>query len=562
MALFGSVFTMASCWGAGCVVARRESSVAIRFVLGAAVMSLAVFVLAMVHLTNTWTLSALGIAALVLGCKLRIHPNSAATKRPPLWMIAIFVPFFIWYLIYALAPEASPDGSGYHLGLVRRYFEHDGLVRITTSMYASLTQSVEMLFLMAYTFGRGPAAAVVHLAFLGALAASLIGFDKRSGWAAAMLLVASPVVAIDAASAYNDVALASVVFALFVLLEREDANPWLIGLLAGFAFGIKYTGIVALPYALFRCRKPAVLAGALLTMAPWMAKNWVFVENPVAPFFNRIFPNDFMRVSTEDKYREAMRHYNGGSIGFDTPLEVTVRGGILQGIAGPAFLLLPVAFLAWRDPAIRRLLAAGVVFGLPWFANLGTRFLIPSLAFFALAIAASLVTFRHGRILMAGVAAVQMLAAAPTAIDRYAAAYVWHIPDVPWRAALGIEAEDSYLRKKLGATYDLARLIERTVPVGCRVYTAWPLPEAFTGREILLDYTAALNNRLAEALASGMPAAAAEFRNAGVTWLLLHKDEKAGIQFANHASEWGVNLAAESGAGRLYKIEGKCFGSY
>jgi len=529
-----------------------------RFVLGAAGVSLSIFALAALHLANAWAFAIFGAATLAAGILLKRNPYSTANHA--IWIL--FAPLFAWYLIYALAPEASPDGSGYHLGLVRRYFEHDGLVRITTSMYASLTQGLEMLFLMAYAFGREPAAAVVHLSFLAALATLLIGFDRRTGWAAALLVVASPVVAVDAASAYNDVALACVLFALFVLLERGEVNPWLVGLLAGFAFGIKYTGIVALPYALFRCRKPAVLAGALLTISPWMLKNWVFVHNPVAPFFNRAFPNEFMRASVEDQYRNAMRHYNGASIGFDTPLEVTVRGGLLQGIAGPAFLLLPIAVFAWREPAVRRLLAAGVVFALPWFLNLGTRFLIPSLAFFALAIAIGLGSFRCRRFLLPAVAGVQLLAAAPAAIDRYAAPYVWHIAEVPWRAALGIEPEDAYLRKRLGETYDLARMIEREVPAGCPVYTAWPLPEAYTGREILLNYTAALNNRLEEALATAKPEASAEFRNAGVTWLLLHNDEKAGMLFAGHAADWGAKLAATSGAGRLYKLEGKCFGSY
>ncbi|MEO8025935.1 MAG: glycosyltransferase 87 family protein [Bryobacteraceae bacterium] len=564
LALFGSAFTVASCWGAGSLAAPREQSGALRFVVGAAVLSLAVFLLAAMHLANVWAFAVLGAVALA-GAFWLVRNSRPRVSSSASWTLWILAPFFAWYLIYALAPEASPDGSGYHLGLVRRYFEHGQLLRITTSMYASLTQGLEMLFLMAYSFGRnavdgGSAAAVVHLAFLAALAKLLTDFDPRVGWAAAAIVVASPVVAIDAASAYNDVALACVLFALFVLLEREDANPWLVGLLAGFAFGIKYTGIVALPYALARCRKPAVLAGALLTIAPWMVKNWVFVANPVAPFFNRVFPNDFMRASTEDRYRAAMRDLGGG-IGWDTPLEVTVRGGKLQGILGPAFLLTPVALLAVRQPEGRRLLLAGTIFALPWFVNLGTRFLIPAVPFFALALVSALGSLTNSRVVLAGLAAVQMVAAAPAAVDRYAAPYVWHMAEVPWRAALRLEPPDAYLRKRLGETYQIARMIDATVPAGCRVYTAWPLPDAYTGREILLDYTAALNNRLSDALATGRPESAAEFRNAGVTWLLLHREEKAAAEFAAHSEAWGAQLVAESGAGRLYRMEGKCFGS-
>ncbi len=558
LALFGSAMTVGSCWGAGCLVARREPTFGMRFAVGAAVISLAVFILAALHLATAPVFLVLGLAAIGAGWRMRGSDTSTLPIRP--WML--LAPLFIWYAVYALAPEASPDGSGYHLGLVRRYFEHAGLVRITTSMYASLSQGVEMLFLMAYAFGRGPSAALVHLTFLAALAGLMISFDKRRGWAAAALVVASPVVAVDAASAYNDVGLACAVFAMFVLLERDEVNPWLVGLLAGFAFDIKYTGIVALPYALLRCRKPQVLAAALLMMSPWLVKNWIQVDNPVAPFFNRLFPNAYMRVATEDQYRNAMRNYNGARLGLDTPLEVTIRGGILQGIVGPAFLLTPVVLVAWRDAQARRLLLAGCVFLLPWFLNPGTRFLIPSLPFFALALVAGLALLRFNRMLLAGVVGVQLIAAAPAAIDRYAAPYVWHAGEFPWRAAAGLEPEDAYLRRRLGETYDLARMIEATVPAGCRVYTAWPLPDAYTGREILLDYAAALNNRLAEVLAAGKPEGAAEFLAAGVTWLLLHKEEKAGLAFASDAGRWGATLVASSGAGRLYRMEGKCFGSY
>ena len=94
------------------------------------------------------------------------------------------------------------------------------------------------------------------------------------GAAAALFTYASPIVLLDASIAYIDVALAAVLFALFYLLQIWDENrdPKMlvpIGLLAGFGYEVKYTAIVAVPYAvgfvawkLWRERQPRAAAGA------------------------------------------------------------------------------------------------------------------------------------------------------------------------------------------------------------------------------------------------------------------------------------------------------------
>ena len=159
-----------------------------------------------------------------------------------------------------MAPEFSFDGSRYHLGLVGRYLREHGFHRITDNLYASLSQGVEMLFLYAYAFGKHSAAAMVHFAFLLALAWMMFSYARRAGFplagaCGALLVFASPLVGADGSSAYNDVAVAAIAFALFYLLEIWDAgrSPRLliaIGMVAGFAYAAKYTAWVAAPYAL------------------------------------------------------------------------------------------------------------------------------------------------------------------------------------------------------------------------------------------------------------------------------------------------------------------------
>src|SRR6185312_13296878 len=113
-----------------------------------------------------------------------------------------------------------------------------------------------------------------------------------AGVCAALFVFAAPVVGIDGTSAYVDVGAACIVFGVFYLLEIRDGerSPGMlaaIGLLAGFAYAVKYTAALAIPYAAgvvaFRSRwKPVLIVClcALGVMMPWMVKNWIWVENP------------------------------------------------------------------------------------------------------------------------------------------------------------------------------------------------------------------------------------------------------------------------------------------
>ena len=88
-------------------------------------------------------------------------------------------------------------------------------------------------------------------------------------------------------------------------LWREKLDDQLLipaGLVAGFCFAIKYTGFVAILYVMgvvIWKRKPKSLlplvASAAVVALPWLIRNVITMENPVAPFFNRQFPNPYPR---------------------------------------------------------------------------------------------------------------------------------------------------------------------------------------------------------------------------------------------------------------------------
>ena len=148
--LFGTSFTVAVSIALGARVlggACREWPV--RFVTGAALLSLAVFCLCATGLAYPLVFAAFGVVLF----------RGWSPARPRLWpvnrlLLIAFGIFFVLYFFCAMAPELSPDGAGYHLSLVARYLREHGFHRITWNMYANLSEGMEMLFLFAFAFGK------------------------------------------------------------------------------------------------------------------------------------------------------------------------------------------------------------------------------------------------------------------------------------------------------------------------------------------------------------------------------------------------------------------------
>jgi hypothetical protein len=518
--LFGALFTVATCLACGRLLLRGViADNGITFVCGASILSLAVFVLAAIHAVYAPVFLVLGVGSALLGCRrasARCSPDKPIKVPPALYaLLPLFVAFFVVYFVHAMAPEVSPDGTAYHLSLVARYFREHGFHPITTNIYASLSQGIELLFLFAFAFGKHSATALVHLAFLLALVWQMFAYGRRAGFpflaaCAAFLVFASPVVGIDGSSAYNDVAVAAIAFTLFHLLQLWDTERHTrllvaIGLLAGFAYAAKYTAALALPYAVGyiawksrRWRDVAIVAGcALLLIVPWIIKNWLWVQNPVAPFFNNWFPNPYVSTSFEKEYLDYLTHYDLSSL-RQIPMQVTTLGA-LQGVLGPVFLLAPLALLAGLRREGRQLLLAALVFGAPYFSNIGTRFLIPPLPFLALAmllavsrvpVAALVLVLVHGYLSW------------PSIVPKYAREDPWRLRGVPWREALRIRPEAPYLERWI-PDYGAVRLIETRTSPGSTIFATDPLPEAYTSRRVLVEYYSAENQKTGRILRIG-----------------------------------------------------------
>lgn len=531
-ALFGAGLTVAACYAAGSllidglrVALGRAERIPLAFMLGAAYLHLAIFGVLALHIAY-WPVLA-GLLAITIGTSVwtgawRGSRTDSAKSAPPLSRMLLVVfglcagAFSILYLVNAWAPEASPDGGGYHLGLVARELRDHGFEPIPTSLYAMLSAGIEMLYVPAFAIGRHSAAALVHFAFAVALALSILSYGRRIGkpWAGAagaLLTFASPVVGAAGSAAYVDVATAATVFAVFYWTEIWDEQKRMrllipVGLLAGYAYAAKYTAfpiaIYALGFVAWRSRRlrPVLLAAgcALITAGPWIARNWIWYQNPLAPFGSWIFRNPYIHIIFEHDYSANLRTYYMPSL-WPLPMELTVRGGATYGIIGPAFLLLPAALVALRYQAGRRLLLAGALVFSTYFANIGTRFLIPCLPFFSLALG---LAFGESIPLLGALMVFHAVASWPPVMNRYVNPNCWRLVRFPYKAALRITPQEQFLSEN-SYGYAGARLIESNVPRGEPVLTMTGVADAYTTHDVLVSFQSASNQALADTLNMG-----------------------------------------------------------
>ena len=402
--------------------------------------------------------------------------------------------YVVLYFINALAPELQPDAAGYHLGLVAEYLRR-GRFPARVGVYEIIPQGLEMLFLPAFAIGRHSAAKLVHLAFTLATVPLMLRIGRRlavpdgASWGAAILYFCAPVVGVSGTSAYNDATLVFFVLCTFYLLlvwrDTHDMRYLMpAGLTAGFCYAIKMPGLIVPILAVIfvaverrsiplRVLGPLAAASAAVIL-PWMLRALVMTGNPAAPLANWLFPNPYFHPNTLT-----------GTLTPATdiplwryPFELAV-GGSLVGIVGPAFLALPLGFIALRRRAGRLCWRTSVLLALPWVWNQGTRFLMPALPFLALAIMMAL-----PNVLVWACLAVQSVGCWPQLAALYDSAHTWRLRGFPLAAALRIEPENDYLAARLG-DYRIARIIQSGTRPRERVYSLISVAMSYTDREVL-----------------------------------------------------------------------------
>src|SRR5215471_14614359 len=147
--LFGTLLSGITSLCLGIILFRRlrietdsAEYLSLAYVIGSACFSQIVFFLCAIGLAYKPVFVALALLALAIvwwGRRFRL-PGERSSPDPfrgfgPILLIALFS---LVYLVNALAPEMSPDGSAYHLPLISRYIKAHGFTPVTSNFYASL----------------------------------------------------------------------------------------------------------------------------------------------------------------------------------------------------------------------------------------------------------------------------------------------------------------------------------------------------------------------------------------------------------------------------------------
>jgi hypothetical protein len=521
--LFGACFTLVVAWMLGNICLHwLPVPRTVALAVGAAAESSIVFLMLVCGVGNRAGFILLGAVCLAAywwkgrAAARLADPAMARADRAGVYLAcAALACYAALYLINALAPETEPDAMAYHLGLTSEYVRLGGFPS-RVGFYEMLPQGLEMLFVPAFAFGQHSAAKLVHFAFLLATVPLMLRIGRRLelpagiALAAAVLYFCAPVTGITGTSAYTDAGGVFFTLATFYLLlvwrdTRDVRYLAPAGIAAGSCYAIKFPGgLVAVLAVAFvvavepgvRVRQLALLTGAALAMAaPWILRDVIMTGNPVAPQFNRLFPNPYFHASMEKQLAAALGSWLGIPP-WRVPYELTA-GGAFAGTLGPVFFALPLGLLALSKRAGRLCWMAAALLAVPWFWNSGARFLMPALPFLALALALALAMYLPRQALWLCVA-VQAVACWPQIFGLYHREFSWRLKGIPWRAALRIEPERDYLESLYG--YRVACMVQDHTPPGARLFSLISVPAAYMDREALEFWHSAQADELSDAL--------------------------------------------------------------
>ncbi len=551
-------------------------SVADRFVLGTGLglglLGLLTFGLGLLGLLSRWLFWGMMLAvAVFLLMRDEIADSWQALRRThrPRRGTALYIgATLLLSLLTALTPPTDWDGLFYHLTGPAWTLMSGRISPLPVRLpHLSFPGLMESLFLLAMVVQSDVTAKLIHWGFallLGGLTYQLTEryVGVKWGWQSVVVLYAIPMVAVLAGWAYNDLALAFFQIAALYAVLNGRAQPggslrWfgLAGAFAGLAMGVKYTSFVC-PLALMALalwdavRKEAPWAAVLRRVAvfgcmagvvasPWYVRNLAFTGNPVYPFAYRLFDGHGWSAWLADWYAQS-----GTGLGTDwgaiLALPVTATLGLrdmnyYDGRTGPLFLIALPALL-WtgvgerrKPPAVTALLWFALAHFVVWTVGViesrslfQSRLLLTGLV----ALCPVLVYIAHRlhcldrpgfslhrfiRLVLVIVLAFNLVVQGLEVISLHPLAYL-----------VGEESRDDFLVRRLGGYY-LAMQAVATLPDDARVQFLWEPRSYYSQRVLQPDPILETWKYLCETHHRDITAIAADWREQGVTHILLHQ---------------------------------------
>jgi len=277
--------------------------------------------------------------------------------------------YWLFSFLHGLLPETHTDGLNYHLGTPCYWLMRHG-IRNFTSYYEGFPYGGELFLSTGYLFQGTEAAKLLNVLVFGVCTLAAAGWaqdagGKNAGWLAFGLTLTSPLLALVSWTTQIEsfLVLFSILFfyGLYRLIKTDAFNTFgseilLTGLWGGMTLSVKYTGILGVgvglllfPFFFKESKIPfkkknyfILLILILMVDAVWLLKNWIFVGNPLAPYFKHLFYGNsalWWNVDIEDVNPDPWHWYR-------LVWTSVMSKPSLYSFAGPLVLLfIPVVFL-------------------------------------------------------------------------------------------------------------------------------------------------------------------------------------------------------------------------
>ncbi len=316
---------IAAMYGIGSLFTSK-STPGLRFVtstaMGLGITSLVVLGLGLAGWMNQ--ISALAILAIGLVLAwIRAWPKLKSTSSESLrawlaqpagaeWLWLFVVPMLAVMIFGAMLPPGALWGDEpnaydvleYHLQVPREWFAAGRISPLEHNVFSYFPFGVEMHYLLAMHLKVGPwrgmyLAQMMHggfcvLALIAIYSVARQLTEKRNAILATILAAACPWIALLSPVAYNEggLLLYGTVALGWAILGRKTSDFVVAGAMAGFACGVKLTGVpmllLAVPVAMVLSRgalkhAAVVFVVGTIVFSPWLIRNFVWARNPVFP---------------------------------------------------------------------------------------------------------------------------------------------------------------------------------------------------------------------------------------------------------------------------------------
>lgn len=321
-------------------------------------------------------------------------------------------------ILESLAPPTDWDSLMYHLDLPAAFTREGRLFRPPDSVHFGLVGLIHMLYVPLLAFGTPSAPALLSAVFSLLLMGGVYSLcarvlDSSTARYAPPLIFGTTSLLLVASTGRVDVTLTLYLFLAHyaLIIDAREGRPrrlWLVGLLMGFALGVKYQALIwataLAPLVIWLLadraipRKPklSALGSAgllfLVCAGPWLLKNVLYLGAPLYPFFTDRPPPSWLAgivdpatlagidSSMYELLRQVREPFNLSDL-FFSPGALTAEAEGAFYFTNPLLALSPLALLFLRDRLLALLAippALYLTILLVAFPETSLRYLIPA----------------------------------------------------------------------------------------------------------------------------------------------------------------------------------------